>query len=123
MKVRGISVVLIAVMAGCSSASAAPDVSSDFDCAWTAAYFHEYSKDVPTATAEHRQAFYILNQWYASSWQIANPGQPMAQTKPKVMPMLEAMDRNPAAYKDALRSCAERAARDPKFSKFVEMMQ
>jgi hypothetical protein len=121
MRIHATWLILAMALAGCAKANAATvDPNDDFDCAVTFDFFREMAKLRGNAPDKARQGLFVFNQWYAAKWQHDHPG--AAEPKEHALAMVNAMGKDPSAYKDVVKSCANRAAADPKFNRFADLV-
>jgi hypothetical protein len=112
--------ILACVLTGCSRAHAAtPDSSKDFDCAVTAGYFLNAAK-LSGAPEQQQQAIYVVNQWFAAQW---HEGKASSDEINAGLAMMKTIDQDPRKYSSVLTNCTDRANKDPRFSRFVDLMR
>jgi hypothetical protein len=121
MRIHAAWLILLSALAGCARADAATvDPNDDFDCAVTFNFFHQMAKLQGNAPDKAVQGLFVFNQWYAAKWHHDHPG--TAEPKDHALAMIGAMGKDPLAYKDALKRCTDRAAADPKFNRFADLL-
>ena len=121
MRIHATCLIAALALAGCAKAAAATvDPDNDYDCAITFDFFREAAK-IQGAPDHQRQALFIMNQWFAEEWHHKNPN--LVATADDEMKIVNVIARDPMSYKDVMKTCAERAAADPRFNKFAALMQ
>lgn len=108
-------------VAACSQAGATTvDPTNDFHCGVTAEYYFELAKVFERPEKEQR-ATYLLSQWYLVNWDRDHPGVP-ADRKGLAQAIATTIEANQKGHLGVLSECMDRAADDPKFSQFVDIM-
>jgi hypothetical protein len=121
MRIHATLLILVMSLAGCARANAATvDPNNDYDCAVTLDFFRELAKLQGNAPDKAREGLFLFHEWYVAKWDHEHPG--AAEPKEHALAMIHAMGKDPSAYKDVVTSCAGRAAADPKFNRFADLM-
>ena len=121
MRAAYLTILLPAVLAGCSQAKAATvDPTNDVHCSVLAFYFHGFAKhhQAPDNQVRATKGFH---DWYAAKMKKAagERFKDAAVLEKEVGPLLETVKADPLAMRDEMSACADRAAADPTFNHFA----
>ena len=110
---------LVAILAGCSAASATPlDPGNDFHCLGVALGFEGLAR-AHNAPADQQHATKVVADWYwarNSAHVEARGEEAITAEMAALVPVIDA--DFPAAQK-VMTACTERATRDPAFNRFA----
>jgi hypothetical protein len=123
MRIQVTSLILVLALAGCAKAGAATvDPNDDFDCAVTSGFFLDAAK-ASGAPDQQQHALYVVNGWYAAKWHAEHPAASDDESHAAAFSKFKLIQADPMKYNTVLQACTERAADDPKFNRFADLIR